>query len=154
MRIYADAREYMRESGNPTQWGDAYPPREMIESDISSGHGYVCVDNGKVVGVFYFNIERDPTYDTIDGAWLNDIPCGVVHRIARRRGARGVGAYCLEWCFERCGNMKIDTHRDNATMRALLERLGFTYCGVVIVQNDEERVAFQKAGGVLHGRQD
>ncbi|GHU88990.1 acetyltransferase [Clostridia bacterium] len=147
-RIYAEARDYMRESGNPNQWYDYYPPREKTERDVEDGTGYVCVENGEIAAVFYFNIGRDPTYEKIDGAWLNDEPYGVIHRIARRRGARGAAAFCVGWCFEQCGNIKIDTHRDNAPMRGLLERLGFEYCGIIWLEDGAERMAFQRGGSL------
>jgi RimJ/RimL family protein N-acetyltransferase len=148
LRIYADAREFMRGDGNPTQWKEDYPPRDMVERDASpGGRGYVCEGGGEVLGVFYFGVEEDPTYEKIDGSWLNDEPCGVVHRIAARRGVKGVGTFCLNWCFEQCGNLKIDTHEDNKPMRALLEKLGFRHCGVIwVLDGTEERIAFQKTG--------
>lgn len=143
--IYAEAREFMRDSGNPAQWKDYYPPAEMIKNDIAVGCGYVCEDGREVVAAFYFNIERDPTYDYIEGSWLNDEPCGVVHRIAVKRGTKGVGAFCLNWAFEQCGNLKIDTHENNAPMRKLLGKLGFIYCGKIwVLDGTEERIAFQK----------
>ena len=147
MEIYAEAREFMRESGNPTQWKDWYPPRDMVERDVSpDGHGYVCANGGEVVATFYFNEEQDPTYDYIEGKWLNDEPYGVVHRIAVRLGTKGVGAFCLNWAFDQCRNLRIDTHTDNAPMRKLLGKLGFTYCGTIWVLDDaEERMAFQKS---------
>ena len=35
--IYAIARQFMADNGNPTQWGDGYPKRELLESDIEKG---------------------------------------------------------------------------------------------------------------------
>lgn len=32
--IYAVAREYMKESGNPKQWVNGYPTKEMLLDDI------------------------------------------------------------------------------------------------------------------------
>ena len=105
--------------------------------------------DGEVLAVFYFNIERDPTYEKIAGAWLNDAACGVVHRIAVARGGNGVGAFCLGWCFEQCGNIKIDTHKDNRPMRALLEKLGYAYCGIIwVLDGTEERMAYQLSNAV------
>ena len=43
MEIYASAREFMKSNGNPDQWGDNYPPRELIETDIASGAAYVAI---------------------------------------------------------------------------------------------------------------
>ncbi|MCL2461461.1 MAG: GNAT family N-acetyltransferase [Defluviitaleaceae bacterium] len=145
MDIYAGARDFMRDSGNPGQWGEGYPSLEMIERDIADGKSYVCVDKAEIAAVFYFGAEREPTYAKIDGAWLNDGYYGVVHRIARAGNAKGAAAFCVEWCLEQCGNVRIDTHRDNAPMRGLLERLGFVYCGVIWLANGDERLAYQKA---------
>ena len=32
--IYAQARKYMRTSGNPTQWAGGYPPEERIRQEL------------------------------------------------------------------------------------------------------------------------
>ena len=156
MAIYAQAQDYMQAHGNPNQWGHAHPPQSLIEADIQAGVSYVCTGEGDTpLAVFFFNIERDPTYTTIDGQWLDDeAPHGVVHRIARSASpaAKGTGAFCLEWCLAQHPNIRIDTHRSNAAMLALLERLGFTYCGVIRLGlwtdpedlEDDERLAYQK----------
>jgi len=149
MAIYASAREFMRESGNAGQWGDEHPPRAMIEDDIRRGESYVCEKDGEVLAVFMISPGPDPTYEKIDGAWQNDAPYSVVHRIARHslagRGAKGVGAFCLNWCIKNFGNLRIDTHKDNAPMLKLLGQLGFIYCGIIWLENGDERLAFQKA---------
>ncbi|MBR6219961.1 MAG: GNAT family N-acetyltransferase, partial [Clostridia bacterium] len=56
MAIYAHARQFMAEHGNPNQWGPTHwPPEALIQSDIRAGDSYVCVDDGgEVVGTFYF----------------------------------------------------------------------------------------------------
>jgi len=143
MEIFAGAREFMRENGN-SQWSDGHPAQTLIESDIAAGDSYVCVENSEIAAVFYYKVENEPTYGKIDGAWLNNKPYGVVHRIAKRRGAKGAGEYCLNWSFAQCGNIRIDTHRDNAPMRRLLGKLGFRYCGIIWLPNGDERMAFQK----------
>ncbi|MCL2603637.1 MAG: NAD-dependent DNA ligase LigA [Defluviitaleaceae bacterium] len=154
MDIYAYARKTMKESGNPDQWGDDHPPRATIEGDIRAGLSYVCESGGRVIAVFYFNIAADPTYTRIDGNWLDDtLPYGVVHRIARAEGAKGAGKACLEWCYALCGNIRIDTHKNNAPMIKLLEKSGYGYCGVIRLGlfDDpylDERRAYQKISPV------
>jgi len=143
MAIYAYARDYMKEAGNPDQWHDNHPPQGLIEADIESGCCYVCVDNEDTLAVFYFNVEDDPTYSKIDGKWLNDEAYGVVHRIARAKNAKGAGAFALEWCMQQQSNIRIDTHKDNTPMLKLLEKLGFVYCGVIWLTNGDERLAYQ-----------
>jgi RimJ/RimL family protein N-acetyltransferase len=145
-RIYADARAFMKENGNPNQWKDGRPGKDTAEGDILAGKSYVCVNEGEIVAVFYFAIEHDPTYENINGGWQKDGVYGVVHRIARSRAssAKGASHFCLDWCFRQCGNLKIDTHQDNVPMRNLLAKLGFAHCGIIWLANGEERLAFQK----------
>ena len=58
---------------------------------------------------------------------------------------RLAAAFCLEWCLARCGNIRIDTHRDNQPMQRLLARLGYTFCGLIDLKNGRgERLAYQK----------
>ncbi|MCL2841263.1 MAG: GNAT family N-acetyltransferase [Defluviitaleaceae bacterium] len=144
MNIYATARDFMRKNGNVNQWTEEYPPRFMIEQDISNGESYLCEKDGKVLAVFMVSTLPDPTYDKIDGAWLNDDPYCVIHRIARTKDAQGVGAFCINWCFEKFGTVRIDTHKDNEPMLKRLENLGFIYCGIIWLANGDERLAFQK----------
>ncbi len=146
MEIYAAARAYMRENGNLHQWGEHYPPRETVEADILSENLYLCVENGEIYGVFFYSEDAEPTYREIyDGAWCNDAPYGVMHRVAVARHGCGVAKSCFDFCFARCQNLKIDTHRDNAPMRRALEKNGFLPCGKIYLADGSERLAFQKS---------
>ena len=147
MDIYARARDFMRKTNNPNQWFDNHPPEAMIKSDIKAGNSYCCVEAGKILAVFYFNVEEEPTYTEINGKWLNDDKYGVIHRIARAEGARGAAAFCMEWCYKQHPNIRIDTHKDNEPMLKLLEKQGYKYCGIIKVANGDERMAYQKTGG-------
>lgn len=90
MALYGQARDFMRQSGNPNQWGNAYPSREMISADIAAGKSYLCLEGGRIAAVFYFAVEEEPTYRvTQQGSWLCPGPYGVVHRIASSRETRG-----------------------------------------------------------------
>jgi len=144
--LYERARDFMRENGNPDQWKDGFPSPEIVGHDIAIGNSYVCVKEEQIATVFYFNIETEPSYLKIDGQWLDDRPYGVVHRIASSREIRGTGMFCLDWCFNQCRNLRIDTHRDNIPMRNLLNKLGFTFCGIIWLEDGDERLAFQKVG--------
>ena len=149
MDIYARARAFMAAHGNPHQWGPTnWPPEALIRSDIERGKGYVCVLEGRVVGAFFFDMGRDiePTYRHIeDGTWLDDSPYGVVHRIAADGSVKGVGAFCIDWAFQQCGHLRIDTHGDNIIMQKLLAKLGFTRRGTIYVEEDDFlRLAYEK----------
>ena len=152
MEIYAHARKFMAEHGNPKQWGATnWPPEKVIREDVRTGNGHVCEnDDGEVIGVFYYIAGKDiePCYrEIIDGKWLDDSPYGVVHRIAVDGSQKGIGSFCLNWAYEQCGHIRIDTHGDNYVMQGCLRKLGFTHCGTVYVEEDDDpRLAFEKVG--------
>lgn len=147
MNIFARARAFMAENGNPNQWGNNKPSRETIEEDIIHGCSYVCVENEEIAASFFYLEAEDPTYNVIEnGQWLNDKKYGVVHRIASAGTVKGAGSFCLNWAFEQCGNLKIDTHRDNVVMQNTLKKLGFSYCGIIYLLDGDERLAYQKNG--------
>ncbi|MCK9170380.1 MAG: GNAT family N-acetyltransferase [Treponema sp.] len=145
MNIYADARNFMKEHGNPDQWGNFYPTEDLVKNDISGGISYVCVDGNAIAAVFVFKTGADETYAEIyNGDWLNDGLYGVVHRIASAHDVKGAAAFCLNWAFEQCGNVRIDTHADNIPMQHLLAKLDFTRCGIIHTYDGTDRYAFQK----------
>ncbi|MBQ1261428.1 MAG: GNAT family N-acetyltransferase, partial [Clostridia bacterium] len=146
--IYASARAFMREQGNPNQWRTQYPSLELLSADIAEKRLYVCEEEGELLGVFYFALGEDPTYRVIeDGAWLSDKPYGVIHRIAVAARGRGVASFCFSHCFSLCPNIRIDTHRDNLPMQRALEKNGFHRCGIIHLENGDARIAYQKEEG-------
>ena len=149
-KIYAEARQFMKENGNPEQWKDSYPSAELIAEDLSeNGNGYVALEGDTILAAFYFEENADdPTYRTIyEGEWLNTLPYAVVHRIGVGEAARGrkIGKRCIEWAINRSANLKIDTHRNNKPMQRLLSSLGFVHCGTIYVNadGDRHRLAYQ-----------
>ena len=144
--IYTEARKYMRENGNNQQWINGYPSDELLINDIQEETSYVCLDGAEIVGVFTFAIGEDATYHEIyDGKWLNDALYGVVHRLGSLRSQKGVGAFCLEWCFQQIPNIKVDTHEANIPMKKMLLKNGYQKCGTIYVNDGTPRVAFQKS---------
>lgn len=145
LQLYADARDFMAKNGNPSQWGNNYPSIELVSSDIADGSSYVCIENGKIAGTFYFKEGEDLSYREIfDGRWLNEKPYGVIHRITSAAGTKGVASFCFQWCFQQCGNLKIDTHDDNLPMQKALKKNGFIRCGVIFLEDGSKRIAFQR----------
>ena len=151
MELYSYARKYMAEHGNPNQWGPTnWPPEDLIRNDIRSKNSYVCLnDEGEVIGTFFFTDGEDiePTYKNItEGSWLDDSSYGVIHRLAGDGSEKGIGAFCINWAFEQCGHIRIDTHGENTVMQNLVKKLGFVRCGTIYVEQDEyPRLAFEKS---------
>lgn len=146
LKIYEDAREFMRQTGNPNQWWDYHPAESILREDIPKGQLYVWEEDGKLLASFAYIPGIDPTYLQIDGpGWLNEEPYGVIHRIAVAQRGQGLIAKIFDWALERCPNLRIDTHVDNQPMRRALEKYGFQYCGIIHIFNGDERIAFHKA---------
>lgn len=152
--IYAYARAFMARHGNPNQWGPTrWPPEVLLRQDIRDGNSYVCLNSAdRVIGTFFFTHGADiePTYrDITDGGWLDESPYGVVHRIASDGSEKGVGAFCINWAYARCGHLRIDTHGDNTVMQNLVTKLGFVHCGTIYVAEDNDpRLAYEKSGAI------
>ena len=146
-KIYEEAKKFMRSAGNLTQWSKGSPNRESILTDISDGVSYVCEEDGDILAIFMFCVGDDATYGYIEsGAWLDDEPYAVIHRIAvsdRARG-KGVASFVFAKCFETFPNLKIDTHKDNVPMQNALLKAGFLRCGTIYLPDGESRIAYQK----------
>lgn len=150
--IYAHAREFMRESGNASQWQGGHPRRELIEQDVREGAGYVILDDdGEICGVFSYKIGEDPTYSHIDGSWANDAEYGTIHRIASSGKHAGVLEAAVGFALSRCSELRIDTHADNAPMRHLMGKLGFEECGTIYLEDGDPRIAYQLSGSCDQG---
>lgn len=148
MRIFEIARNFMRRTGNPTQWSGNYPSEQLIVADIQRGVSYVVVDDGEIAGTFVFIEGDEPTYAEIDGSWLNDKPYGTIHRIASAGTTKGIADECLKFCKSRTRNIRIDTHKDNMVMQSWITRSGFKRCGIIRVSDGTLRDAFQLESGI------
>ncbi len=147
--IFQGARAYMRKEGNIVQWRNG-PFRDDIERDIKTGFCMVLVNKegtsaaGEIEGMFFAQKFPEPTYDKIDGTWIDDeLPYITIHRIASRGRKRGISDAAITWCKERSSSVRIDTHEANASMIRAIERNGFSYCGVIIVEDGTPRLAYQ-----------
>ena len=60
MEIYQYARTVMAQSGNPGQWVNGYPSRELIEGDLRKERLFVLENEGKIEAVFVYFIGDEP----------------------------------------------------------------------------------------------
>ena len=148
METLDHARTIMRANGNTAQWINGYPSEELMKSEVAAGHCFVCVNHAdEVLATFCFILGIDHTYLRIyDGAWLNDEPYGVIHRMGTNGKERGVAAACMDWCFKQCANIRVDTHKDNTVMQHVLANFGFQPCGIIFTDDGTERIAYQRIG--------
>lgn len=78
-----------------------WPPESLIIDDIKSEKSYV--------GVFYYDYgyRIEPAYNKIvEGKWIGDEEYGVVHRIASDISEKGIGAFCINYEFDKCKHIR------------------------------------------------
>lgn len=147
MQVFEGAKRIMRESGNLHQWTDGYPSMDVVRNDIDSGNCYVLCEGGRITGTMALIPGPDPTYARIEGDWMNDEPYFVIHRIATSAPGRRTARLMFDWAFahiskQGCKVIRIDTHKDNCIMKHILEKYGFTMCGVIYLADGAPRDAY------------
>lgn len=144
LNIFAIARRFMVETGNPNQWAATYPSVQQLTDDINSGDSYICIENGNMVATFVLRGGNDPTYDIIyNGEWKNNNPYATIHRIASNGEIKGIFNKAMEYALQHYETIRIDTHSDNKVMQNAINKAGFQYCGIIHCWNGDERLAYQ-----------
>ncbi|MBQ3708580.1 MAG: GNAT family N-acetyltransferase [Clostridia bacterium] len=152
--LFAEARGTIAALGID-QWQDGYPFRDTILRDLDTGVSWVAEVDGEIAGTCACIEDGEPTYDVIeDGEWLTGNACRdylTVHRVAvavRFRGT-GVSRAIMEFAEDQAAkaglrSVRIDTHEGNRVMRRMLEKNGFSPCGIIHLENGDRRIAYEK----------
>lgn len=149
MQIIEQAKKQMHREGKQ-QWDETYPAQEHILNDISDNNGYVMCQNNNIIayGAVVFNGE--PTYSSIQGKWLTEVPYVVLHRLAvademKKQGIATMFIREVEKLSLLKGiySFKVDTNYDNIYIQQILSKLGFVYCGEIVFQKGS-RMAYEK----------
>lgn len=147
--IIREARQFLKDQGID-QWQKEYPNRDTIAEDVEKGSGYVLTEHDLILGYVCISFEWETAYETLRGAWKSTWPCAVVHRLAIAGGHKGKGLASLmfhhteELCKARgIHSIKIDTDMENGIMKHLLEKNGYSYCGVITFDNSD-KIAYEK----------
>jgi tRNA (guanine37-N1)-methyltransferase len=155
MELAADASAYLRAQG-VDQWQDGYPAPENFLYDIERSQGWIFTCGGEIAGYAAISMEHEPTYDVIEGAWRTEgNGYAVIHRSmigGEYRGSLLSGemfSLAEELAMGRGKlSVRVDTHPDNAPMHALVKKMGYTLCGVILVKvgegHEPRRDAFEK----------
>lgn len=149
--IVNQAKKYLKEQGSP-QWQNGHEPHEaVIREDIKKKASYVLTLNGEIVGTVALIAEKDPIYEAIDGKWQGNGPYVSLHHVAVSQNYRGkgLGKTLLTSAIQQAQllgfeDIRIDTYPANQPMLTLINKLGFTYCGMICFPFEHgERKAFQ-----------
>lgn len=145
IHLIENGRQKMQAEGNMHQWCDGHPHISQLKLDIEQGVSYIVMEGETPIATFALIEGPDPTYSKIyDGEWLNEKTYHVIHRIASIPGVHGIMCKVMEFAFKGTDTIRIDTHKENITMRSLLVKYGFAYCGIIHLANGDERLAYQK----------
>lgn len=140
------ARRIMRQCGNMAQWPDGVPQDSVFEADIAARVSHIVEVEGRPVASFALLKGPDPTYAVVSGGpgWRQpDGQYSVIHRLASDGSVPGVFAAVMDFCSA-VADLRIDTHKDNAVMRHLLAKHGFTHVGSIFLADGSTRMAFQR----------
>lgn len=150
MTLIESGIDRLKRDGIP-QWQNGYPNQSVIESDLSKGHIFVCVREGRLVGTMSFLFGIEPTYQHIEnGQWTEEKPYATIHRMATDPDhGRGAATEMFDFAFsevERKGAyaVRVDTHEKNARMRRTLTKNGFEACGIVTMKDHSKRIAYER----------
>ena len=131
------------------QWQRGYPNRTSIENDVEAGVGMVLALGNEILAYGAIIFTGEPAYDDLTGGqWLTNGEYAVVHRLCVSEIFVGMGfakqfmSAAEAMAAERVKSFRIDTHPDNKIMQNLVERMGFTYCGDVVIES--RRLAYEK----------
>lgn len=144
LEIYEIAKAFMRQTGNPHQWNSRYPDSKTLEEDIHKHQLFVIEEDSIIHSVFAFILGEDPTYNKIEGAWLDHSTYGTIHRIASDGSMHQVFNKAVNFCSKRCSHLRADTHEDNKIMQKVILKNGFQETGIIYVEDGTPRIAYEK----------
>lgn len=151
MDIIKQAQDFLKNQGID-QWQDNYPNYETIKNDIKNNNCYVLLKDNTIVGTVAAIFGEEKTYKNIyNGKWISDKEYLTIHRLAISSNYRRLGLSYLilrkieELCIHKnIYSIKVDTHEENIPMQIFLKKAGFQYCGIIYLENDDKRIAFEK----------
>lgn len=144
LEIYSCAKVYMKKTGNPTQWNGSYPDRETLAEDIVRKQLFVMEEEGNIYACFALIGGEDPTYAVIEeGSWQSDEPYGTIHRIASDGSKRGIFEECISFARKTYNHLRVDTHADNSPMQKVILEGGFSYRGIIYIEDGTPRLAYE-----------
>ena len=131
------------------QWQRGYPNRGSVEQDVAAGVGMVLCEGDTIITYGAVIFSGEPAYNDItNGEWLTQGEYAVIHRLCVSETFVGMGfarrfmEAAEAMASELVASMRIDTHPQNVIMQGLVKKLGYSYCGDVVIES--RRLAYEK----------
>lgn len=149
LKIYTDGAKALKED-KVNQWQDKYYPTmkdvdEHILKDL-----FVLEYKNEIVATASLVEGIDKDYENINGKWNTNTNYISIHKFAtknefKKQGfAKKLMSFIEIYAKKNSKNLRIDTHENNEKMKYFILSSGFSYCGVVFLQNELKRLAYDK----------
>lgn len=139
-----------RKHDGSTQWQNGYPNEQTVRDDFDKGNAYVLIEEKEILAYAAIIVGADPNYILIKGKWLTADNYATLHRVATSNSVKRKGVatqlfklaenICLE---KEVFSIRADTNFDNVPMLKILDNIGYTYCGEILVST-APRKAYEK----------
>lgn len=144
MDIFEQARLFLKQADIP-QWQDGTPNKDTFLEDIKNKDLFLLINDTDILGIAALKLGPDPFYSVIKhGKWSSDEQYYAIHRFAISGKYRGknLSRTFFEKLFEiilkkGLSHVRIDTHPQNTGMQHVINKLGFQYCGIVEVEQEQ-----------------
>lgn len=150
-KIIEKAKDSLKNDG-VDQWQKGSPDRGLLARQISRNRAYVYEKDDQVIAYAYLSEDYEPTYASVRNMMKGENSI-TVHTfcIDSDFGKQGIATKFFNEIidFARDENrdaIEIDTHEDNFRMRGLIEKMGFSYMGIIYVNDNGipmPRVAYE-----------
>ncbi|MDO5715939.1 MAG: GNAT family N-acetyltransferase [Tissierellia bacterium] len=150
-RMYRDGSNYLKEQ-KVDQWqGEQRPNLKDFETWIQRKEIFVLEEEQPIATCLL--MEEEPDYKNIyQGQWLSSGKnCYIIHRVALLASQRkkGYGLKLLQEIEKLAKrgekeSLRVDTHEDNIPMQSLLTKAGYQYCGIIYLEIEGKRLAYEK----------
>jgi len=140
---------YLEQNINYPKWTHkGYPSRASAKLAIEAGYQYICLEDGKIIGMFILN--EDPQGAYSKGDWTADLKDGeflVIHSLAADPSmyGKGIGKFMVDYCIDLAKlqnykGIRLDVVPTNIVATRLYEKMGFNYVGTEDLERGIEEI--------------
>jgi possible acetyltransferase len=139
--IVEEAKKSLKNDG-VDQWQNGTPNLSLLGQQVSRNNSYVYEKYGEVLAYAYLSPDYDPTYASVRKAMKGDNSI-TIHTLCvnKDKMGKGIGSLFFEQIKDFAvknnkDSLRIDTHKDNFRMRGLIKKFGFSYIGIIYINDN------------------
>jgi possible acetyltransferase len=139
--IVEEAKKSLKNDG-VDQWQKGTPNLPLLAKQVSRNYSYIYEKDGEVLAYAYLNPDYDPTYASVREAMKGDNSI-TIHTLCvnKDKMGKGIGSLFFEQIKDFAvknnkDSLRIDTHKDNFRMRGLIKKFGFSYIGIIYINDN------------------